>query len=246
MLGPDGGRGRLRLQGLLRRAGGRARRRDDRGRDGRLPLAPAAPAAGGVRPQPAAGPRRSRCSRSGAPRGLLVAAFVVAGAGLSLFDVWWQTALAQRIPPHALSRVSSYDWMGSLALLPLGYLLAGPIGEAIGATEVLIVGGALGLAVSAARIRHPRRLAVARDFLQPVRVGSDHERPAHIRAARSLAACLAAAGPARAATSAVTEHRRLPLRFLRSRRRHGPASVHQPRRRSRRRTPAPTPRTTSC
>jgi MFS family permease len=85
---------------------------------------------------------------AGAPRGPLIAAFVIAGAGLSLFDVWWQTALAQRIPPHALSRVSSYDWMGSLALLPLGYLLAGPIGEAVGAAEVLIVGGALGLAIS--------------------------------------------------------------------------------------------------
>jgi len=69
---------------------------------------------------------------AGAPRGPLVALFVLAGCGLSLFDVWWQTALAERIPPHALSRVSSYDWMGSLALVPLGYLLAGPIGEAIG------------------------------------------------------------------------------------------------------------------
>jgi MFS family permease len=84
---------------------------------------------------------------AGAPRTLVVTCFVLAGAGLSLFEVWWQTALAQRIPPHALSRVSSYDWMGSLALLPLGYLLAGPIGEAIGPAEVLIVGGAVGVAI---------------------------------------------------------------------------------------------------
>jgi MFS family permease len=86
---------------------------------------------------------------AGAPRPLLVALFVLAGVGLSLFDVWWQTALAQRIPPHALSRVSSYDWMGSLALLPLGYLLAGPIGEAIGPSEVMIAGGAIGDAIAA-------------------------------------------------------------------------------------------------
>ena len=86
---------------------------------------------------------------AGAPRGFLVAFFVLAGAGLALFDVWWQTALAQRIPPHALSRVSSYDWMGSLALLPLGYLLAGPMAEALGATEVLIVGGTLAVGISA-------------------------------------------------------------------------------------------------
>ena len=86
---------------------------------------------------------------AGAPRPLVVALFVLAGVGFSLFDVWWQTALAQRIPPHALSRVSSYDWMGSLALLPLGYLLAGPIGEAVGPAEVVLVGASIGVAIAA-------------------------------------------------------------------------------------------------
>ena len=86
---------------------------------------------------------------AGAPRGPLVALFVLAGCGLSLFDVWWQTALAERIPPHALSRVSSYDWMGSLALVPLGYLLAGPIGEAIGPAETVLIGGTVGVAIAA-------------------------------------------------------------------------------------------------
>ena len=103
---------------------------------------------------------------AGAPRTFLVAFFVLAGVGLSLFDVWWQTALAQRIPPHALSRVSSYDWMGSLALLPLGYLLAGPVGEALGAPEVLLVGGALAVGISALGFAIPdvwrlRRLSAA-------------------------------------------------------------------------------------
>ena len=63
-----------------------------------------------------------------------------------LFDVLWHTALAERVPPHMLSRVTSYDWMGSLALLPIGYVLAGPLGEAFGAAEVLAVGSALALA----------------------------------------------------------------------------------------------------
>ena len=82
----------------------------------------------------------------GAPEPLLIAFFAVTGAGIALFDVWWSTALAERVPPHALGRVSAYDWMGSLALLPLGYLLAGPLGEAFGAVEVLTVGGCVGLA----------------------------------------------------------------------------------------------------
>ena len=40
--------------------------------------------------------------------------------------------------------------MGSLALLPLGYLLAGPAGEALGATQVLTFGAAAGALVLAA------------------------------------------------------------------------------------------------
>ena len=55
--------------------------------------------------------------------------------GIALFGIWWETALAERVPPHLLSRVSAYDWMVSLSLLPLGYLLAGPLGEALGAPE---------------------------------------------------------------------------------------------------------------
>ena len=41
--------------------------------------------------------------------------------------------------------MSAYDWMGSLALLPIGYVLAGPLGEALGAVEVLAGGSALAL-----------------------------------------------------------------------------------------------------
>jgi len=86
---------------------------------------------------------------AGAPLPLLAIVFLLSGTGIALFEVWWQTALQQRIPPQALSRVSSYDWMGSLALLPLGYLLAGPIGHALGETHVLLAGGAAGVLVAA-------------------------------------------------------------------------------------------------
>ena len=74
---------------------------------------------------------------------LVIPAMVVGGAGIALFDVWWTTALAERIPADKLSRVSSYDWMVSLALLPLGYVLAGPLADAFGAVELLAGGSAL-------------------------------------------------------------------------------------------------------
>jgi predicted MFS family arabinose efflux permease len=82
----------------------------------------------------------------GLPVAVLVPVAFVAGVGLMLFGIWWETALAERVPPHMLSRVSAYDWMGSLALLPIGYVLAGPLGEALGASDVLAVGGAISLA----------------------------------------------------------------------------------------------------
>ena len=78
----------------------------------------------------------------GAPLPLVLPAAVAAGIGLALFGVWWETALAQRIPPEALSRVASYDWMGSFALLPPGLVLIGVIAESAGATTVMGVAGA--------------------------------------------------------------------------------------------------------
>jgi len=99
----------------------------------------------------------------GLPVAVLLPVFVFAGSGIALFDIWWHTALAERVPPHMLSRVTAYDWMGSLALLPIGYVLAGPLGEALGAVEVLSVGSAIALAALAGAllfrdVRQLRRL----------------------------------------------------------------------------------------
>jgi predicted MFS family arabinose efflux permease len=81
----------------------------------------------------------------GLPVAVLLVVFTIAGTCVALFGVWWETALAERVPAHMLSRVTAYDWMGSLALLPLGYVLAGPLGERLGATEVLVGGSLLAL-----------------------------------------------------------------------------------------------------
>jgi len=80
-----------------------------------------------------------------APLALVAPITLATGFAFGLFIVWWETALAQHVPPEALSRVSSYDWMGSLALLPLGFAVAGPLAAGLGARTVLGVGGVLGL-----------------------------------------------------------------------------------------------------
>jgi MFS family permease len=86
---------------------------------------------------------------AGVPLAIVIPALAFAGAGVGLFDVWWLTALAERIPADKLSRVTSYDWMVSLALLPIGYLLAGPLAQQLGAVEVLVGGSALALLATA-------------------------------------------------------------------------------------------------
>jgi MFS family permease len=84
-----------------------------------------------------------------APVGLVGVMALATGFGFALLMVWWETALARHIPPRALSRVSAYDWMGSLALLPLGYVVAGPLASAFGARTVLALGSVVGLALLA-------------------------------------------------------------------------------------------------
>lgn len=85
----------------------------------------------------------------GAPLPVTIPATILGGAGVAVFEVWWLTALAERIPPQKLSRVTSYDWVVSLGLLPLGYILAGPLADAFGAVEVLLAGSVLAAVVVA-------------------------------------------------------------------------------------------------
>jgi MFS family permease len=80
-----------------------------------------------------------------APLAVVIILAFAMGLGFASLMIWWETALAHHVPANALSRVSSYDWMGSLALMPLGFLVAGPLAGAFGAQAVLGVGSAIGL-----------------------------------------------------------------------------------------------------
>jgi MFS family permease len=85
----------------------------------------------------------------GAPLPAVLIGALATGFGFSLLMIWWETALARHIPPSAISRVSAWDWMGSLALLPLGYLVAGPLASVLGPQTVLGLGSAIGLVLLA-------------------------------------------------------------------------------------------------
>ena len=90
-----------------------------------------------------------------------------AGFGFSLFGIWWETSLVRHIPPHALSRVSAYDWMGSLALLPLGFAMAGPLAAALASGRVLGVAPRVAFVMLALALVPRSTRALTRRTAQP-------------------------------------------------------------------------------
>jgi predicted MFS family arabinose efflux permease len=80
---------------------------------------------------------------AGAPVSLLAAAALVSGAGMMLANSLWESTLQRLVPAHSLSRVSAYDWFGSLAFAPLGMAIWGPISEAVGISSALWIAFAL-------------------------------------------------------------------------------------------------------
>src|SRR5436309_351184 len=76
----------------------------------------------------------------------IAAAACVAGGGLMIGNALWETTLQQQVPAASLSRVTAYDWFGSLAFAPLGNVLVGPVAVAIGTRPTLWCAG-LGIIV---------------------------------------------------------------------------------------------------
>ena len=76
------------------------------------------------------------------PYGLQAGCFLLGGFSLAVFNVLWETTLQRVIPPEMLSRVSAYDVFGSLCLLPLGYVVAGPMADLLGMAGALWLGAA--------------------------------------------------------------------------------------------------------
>ncbi|MFD4786029.1 MFS transporter [Streptomyces sp. NPDC058459] len=105
----------------------------------------------------------------GAPLWLTAAAMFGAGVANDVFSVLWSTTLQREIPEHVLSRVTSYDWFGSLALAPLGLLIAGPVASAAGtswtlagcAALVVLATSAVLVAPEVRRMRTPAEVRVA-------------------------------------------------------------------------------------
>jgi MFS family permease len=74
-----------------------------------------------------------------APTDVIAAASFVFGLGIALHVTLWFTVFQREVPEHAQSRVSSYDALGSVVLMPLGSAIAGPLALAIGTSAAMWV-----------------------------------------------------------------------------------------------------------
>ncbi|MGW1067461.1 MFS transporter [Streptomyces aureus] len=74
---------------------------------------------------------------------VLLAAALLSAVALNVGDTLWETTLQERVSSHMLSRVSSYDWLGSLSFAPLGFFLLGLWIQHAGVRHALMMVAAL-------------------------------------------------------------------------------------------------------
>jgi MFS family permease len=67
-----------------------------------------------------------------APVWALVLGGFAMGFGIEIFGVLWETTMQQQIRGEMLSRLYAYDMLGSIALMPLGLAVVGPIANVVG------------------------------------------------------------------------------------------------------------------
>ncbi len=101
---------------------------------------------------------------------LVIAAFAM-GASFELFGVWWMTTMQNEVPAEALSRVASYDALGSMMLGPVGLMLAGPATVAFGVHTALIGAGLISLVTTGLALFSPE----VRQLRARTRPSSDQE-----------------------------------------------------------------------
>lgn len=83
----------------------------------------------------------------------------------------WGTLMHKLVPAELLGRVSSLDWLVSTALVPVSFILTGPIADAIGVHPTLLFAGLIGSALTFAFLALPGLHDTEKD-------GSVHAEPA--------------------------------------------------------------------
>jgi MFS family permease len=92
----------------------------------------------------------------------LIALAALAGIGSETFGILWDTTMQQEIPQEKLSRVSSYDALGSFVLIPLGLAVAGPVAQVIGTRATILAAATISLTATLAVLFVPEVRTISR------------------------------------------------------------------------------------
>jgi predicted MFS family arabinose efflux permease len=84
----------------------------------------------------------------GASPYLLICGAVLCGFAVSYPDVLWETSLQRQVDERALSRISSYDYVGSNVLRPLGLALFGVVSGRVGDRDLLLAAAVVVIAAT--------------------------------------------------------------------------------------------------
>ena len=101
---------------------------------------------------------------------VIAAAQAVFGFTLITAASVWSSTMQMVIPEKVRARVDSYDWFVSMVIMPVGYVVAGPLSATIGVTSTLVAAAALGaipcaLVVLTPQVRSVRRTAAGEVFI---------------------------------------------------------------------------------
>jgi MFS family permease len=86
---------------------------------------------------------------------VLVAAALVNGAALEIHGQVWMNILQDVVPSERLGRVASIDSLGSFALLPLGFAIAGWATDQLGPAAIFTIGGGMTALIALVVLTHP-------------------------------------------------------------------------------------------
>ncbi len=90
------------------------------------------------------------------PYEAILAIAVINGACLSAVGLIWTNTLQEMVPGDLLGRVSSIDNLGSFALLPVGFAVAGLLTDQLGPPLVFLGGGLISAMLGLLGLLHPK------------------------------------------------------------------------------------------
>ncbi|WP_051798781.1 MFS transporter [Catenuloplanes japonicus] len=89
------------------------------------------------------------------PLPLLMAGHLIGGVAWAFWSVMWSTSVQTQVAPDVLNRVTAYEVAGSVSGVAIGQALAGPVAGVVDPRDLLLLSGAVSVAVCAALLLTP-------------------------------------------------------------------------------------------